>query len=251
MSDTLTDTTPADGPAPDTDGTPVITAHGLGVDGEHGPLFAGIDLSLGAGFHAIQMPGGHPQSALLLTLAGRLAPTAGTVSVYGDTTAPRIRRHCAIAAFADIDELEDAVTVATVLTEQRRWLSPWYRKVGAGAGYDVLTDVFGDLAAPQLDAYIGDLTDIQLFLLRVTLALMSDRDVLIVGDLEQVRDQGQRALAVDRLAALAARRTVVVGVTNPLGSTAADLLGSTAADPLGSTAAEHQLHDVRASMGGL
>ena len=34
----------------------VITAAGLGVDGEHGPLFSDIDLTLGAGFHAIQMP---------------------------------------------------------------------------------------------------------------------------------------------------------------------------------------------------
>lgn len=249
LNDTTSETTAAT-VSTDT-APPVITAAGLRVDGEHGPLFAGVDLSLDAGFHAIQMPGGHPQSALLLALAGRLAPTAGTVSVCGATTPPRIRRHCAIAAFADIDELEDAVTVATVLAEQRRWLSPWYRKVGPGAGYDLLVDVFGDLTAPALDAYIGDLTDIELFLLRVTLALMSDRDVLVVGDLEQVRDQEQRAAAVDRLAALAARRTVVVGVTNPLGSTAAGPTGSTAADTLGSTAAGHQLHDVRALMGGL
>jgi hypothetical protein len=242
LNDTISDTTPADEPTPDIDGgagspadTAVITAAGLGVDGEHGPLFAGIDLALDAGFHAIQMPGGHPQSALLLTLAGRLAPSAGTVSVHGATTPAHIRRHCAIAAFGDIDDLEDAVTVSTVLAEQRRWLSPWYRKVAAGAGYDELVAVFGDLTAPALDAYIGDLTDIELFLLRVTLALMSERDVLIVGDLEQVRDQEQRAMAVDRLAALAAQRTVVVGVTNPLGS----------------TPVQHHLHDVRALMGGL
>lgn len=37
---------------------PVITATGLGVDGEHGPLFSGVDLALTPGFHAIQMPGG-------------------------------------------------------------------------------------------------------------------------------------------------------------------------------------------------
>ncbi|MDM2320582.1 hypothetical protein PP554_22470, partial [Mycobacteroides abscessus] len=36
----------------------LITATGLGVDGEHGPLFSGIGLELTSGFHAIQMPGG-------------------------------------------------------------------------------------------------------------------------------------------------------------------------------------------------
>ncbi len=50
----------------------VITATGLGVDGEHGPLFSGIDLASRAGFHAVQMPGGPGQTTLLLTLAGRL-----------------------------------------------------------------------------------------------------------------------------------------------------------------------------------
>ena len=47
----------------------VITATGLGVDGEHEPLFAAVDLAIPEGFHAIQMPGGPGQTALLLTLA--------------------------------------------------------------------------------------------------------------------------------------------------------------------------------------
>jgi hypothetical protein len=46
----------------------LITATGLGVDGEHAPLFSDIDLALTSGFHAIQMPGGPGQTALLLTL---------------------------------------------------------------------------------------------------------------------------------------------------------------------------------------
>lgn len=44
----------------------------------------------------------------------------------------------------------------------------------------------------------------------------------MVGDLEQVRDNVRRAVAVERLAAIAAQRTVVVGVTNPLGTDAPD-----------------------------
>ena len=63
----------------DTDAPAVITAIGLGVDGEHGPLFSGIDLALPEGFHAIQMPGGPGQTTLLMTLAGRFKPTYGTL----------------------------------------------------------------------------------------------------------------------------------------------------------------------------
>lgn len=212
----------------------VITATGLRVDGEHGRLFGGVDFSCPPGLHALLLPGGHPQAALLLVLAGRLKPAAGKVVVRGATDPRAIRRHCAIAAFRDIDELEEAVTVGVVLAEQQRWLSPWYSTVPATAGYDRFLDVFGDIPAPGPDTYISDLSDLELFLLRVTLALLSDRPVLIVGDLEDVRDNGLRDLAAQRLGAIAEQRTVVVGLTNPLGA----------------NAPEHVLHDLRGQMGG-
>jgi ABC-type cobalamin/Fe3+-siderophores transport system ATPase subunit len=208
----------------------VITATGLGVDGEHGPLFSGIDLALPEGFHAIQMPGGPGQTTLLMTLAGRFKPTHGTLTVRGDTKPRAIRRHCAIAAFPDIDELEESVTVQTVLAEQRRWLAPWYAQIPREAGRTKMTEVFGDdTTPPSAGTYIVELSDLELFLLRITLATLSNRPILVVGDLEQVRDNARRAIAVDRLGALAKQCTVVVGVTNPLGSDAPD----------------HELHDHR------
>jgi hypothetical protein len=214
----------ADAPAPT-----LITAAGLGVDGEHGPLFSGIDLSLGSGFHAIQMPGGPGQTTLLLTLSGRFKASHGTLTVLGETKPRAIRRHCSIAAFPDIDELEESVTVQTVLTEQRRWLAPWYSRVPREAGRAELTTVFGDTPAPSPGTYIVELSDLELFLLRITLATLSNRPILVVGDLEQVRDNSRRAIAVDRLGAIATQCTVVVGVTNPLGADAPD----------------HELHDHR------
>ena len=207
----------------------MITATGLGVDGEHGPLFSGINLALAPGSNAIQMPGGPAQTTLLLTLAGRFKPTHGTVTVLGDSRPRAIRRHCAIAAFADIDELEESVTVETVLAEQRRWLAPWYSTVPIQAGQAELEMVFGENPPPSAKTYIVELTDLDLFLLRITLALLSKRPILVVGDLEQVRDNARRAIAVHRLGAVATQRTVVVGVTNPLG---ADAPG-------------HELHDHR------
>jgi hypothetical protein len=214
---------------PDAAAPALITANGLGVDGEHGPLFSGIDLALARGFHAIQMPGGPGQTTLLLTLAGRFKATHGTLTVLGDTTPRAIRRHCSIAAFADIDELEESVTVETVLAEQRRWLAPWYSPVPLQAGQAELTEVFGETTPPSHDTYIVELSDLELFLLRITLAVLSNRPILVVGDLEQVRDNSRRAIAVDRLGAIATQRTIVVGVTNPLGVDAPD----------------HELHDHR------
>ncbi|SOX55247.1 hypothetical protein MAAFP003_3934 [Mycobacterium ahvazicum] len=208
---------------------PVIAATGLGVNGEHGPLFSGVDLALAQGFHAIQMPGGPGQTTLLLTLAGRFKATHGSLTVLGATTPHAIRRHCSIAAFDDIDDLEESVTVETVLAEQRRWLAPWYSLVPLRGGQAELAEVFGETDPPPGDAYIVELSDLELFLLRITLALLSKRPILVVGDLEQVRDNARRAIAVERLGAIAEQRTVVVGVTNPLGTDAPD----------------HELHDHR------
>lgn len=208
---------------------PVIIARGLGVDGEHGPLFSGVDLTLTSGFHAIQMPGGPGQTTLLLTLAGRFRPSHGTLTVLGETTPRAIRRQCSIAAFEGIDELEDSVTVETVLAEQRRWLAPWYSSVPLQSGPAELAEVFGEMAPPSGDTYIVELSDLELFLLRITLALLSNRPILVVGDLEQVCDNSRRTIAADRLGVIAEQRTVVVGVTNPLGTEAPD----------------HELHDHR------
>ena len=93
---------------------------------------------------------------MLLTLAGRLKPSHGTVDVMGDTKPRVIRRHCAIAAFADIDELEEMVTVQTVLAEQRRWLAPWYSRVPLEAGQRELDLVFGEIPPPSPPTLIVD-----------------------------------------------------------------------------------------------
>lgn len=198
----------------------IIVSRGLTVEGEHAPLFSEVDLDLGPGLHAVHMPGGHSQKALLLTLAGRLKPSAGTVAVFGETAPRAIRKHCAIAAFGDIDDLDEAVTVGTVVTEQRRWLAPLFRRSSADVDRDVLALAFGDIERPKPTDYIGDLGDLETFLLQIALALCSDRPVLVVGDLEQVRDNARRAQAVQRLGAMAADRLVVVGVTNSLGDQA-------------------------------
>ncbi|ADG96790.1 conserved hypothetical protein [Segniliparus rotundus DSM 44985] len=208
---------------------PVIIADGLGVDGEHGPFFSDIRLALAPGLHAVRTSGPPAQSVLLLTLAGRFKPSRGELSVRGDVEPGKIRRHCAIAAFADIDELEEAVTVRTVLAEQRRWLAPWCSRAKAEPAAAVLGEVFAEIPPPPLAKYVADLSDLEVFLLRIALALVTDRPILVVGDLEQVRDSAHRALAARRLGALAARRTVVVGVANPLGDDAPD----------------HTLHDCR------
>ena len=196
---------------------------------QHGPLFSGIDLALTSGFHAIQMPGGPGQTALLLTLAGRLKATHGTVTVLGDAQPRAIRWHCSVAAFDEIDELEESVTVQTVLAEQRRWLAPWYARVPIKAGEAELGEVFGDTPA------VGRVVHRRAVRPGTVPAAHHAGAVFQPSDPGGWRPRAgpstitRRAIAVDRLGAIATQRTVVVGVTNPLGADAPD----------------HELHDRR------
>ncbi|MCX2715364.1 hypothetical protein OOK62_25280 [Mycolicibacterium sp. J2] len=212
---------------------PVITATGLTLRGEHGPLYSDVNLRIGQGFHVVRLPGGAGQQTLLLTVAGRMRATRGDLTVMGDSRPRAIRGHCAIAAFDAVDELDEAVTVRTVLSEQRRWLAPFFSRMHDD-GFDQLDKVFGDMHPPAPGTFIVELSDLELFLLRITLAVMSNRPILVVGDLEQVRDNERRSIAAARLGELATGCTVVLGATNLLGPDAPD----------------HELHDQRVLTGG-
>jgi len=74
----------------------------------------------------------------------------------------------------------------------------------ADAGGAEMVDVFGDIPAPDTKKYIVELSDLELFLLRITLPCSRSSDPGSRG-LEQVRDNSQRALAVERLGAIANR----------------------------------------------
>src|SRR6476660_5084345 len=68
--------------------TPVLVASGLGVQGNAGWIFRDVDLRLPAGsLTAVVGPAGCGRSSLLLALAGRMRPTAGSLSVLGHNLA--------------------------------------------------------------------------------------------------------------------------------------------------------------------
>ncbi|QDQ98487.1 ABC transporter ATP-binding protein [Tomitella fengzijianii] len=198
-----------------------IAADGLHATGPDGPVFGPVDLRIAeGGLHILQSPSGSGRTALLLALAGRFKVDAGTLTVLGARRPSEIRRSTALAGFRDIDEIDDAVRVRAVVREQLAWNSPWYRpapRFDDGAYSRLTLPVFGELAPPSPAAYIQDLGELELLLLRIALALSaSDARVLLVDDLEQVRDLGEQAVLARRLAAVGEHRTVVASAINPL-----------------------------------
>ena len=193
-----------------------INADSLELSAGRGPVYGPLSFELGGGLSVIRGDAGSGRTSLLLTLAGRMKPDAGVLTVGGHPL-PRdlraVQKMTAVCGFAGIDDLEDSVTVGAALKERRAWLAPWWQRVGRLNDVDVAeicAPTFGAVPIPHTGTVIWDLSDTQKFLLRITLAMMSGPDILFVDDLEQVRGRDSRAVLWSRLAFLASENTAVV-----------------------------------------
>ena len=108
--------------------------------GPWGPVYGPIDLDVDAGGVTVLVcPAGSGRTALLMTLAGRMRPVSGSLSVFGRTRARDIFSHAALAGIDELDTVAESVTVRDLITEQLRWDAKWYKLIGR-AGEDDLLD---------------------------------------------------------------------------------------------------------------
>ncbi|MBI5338708.1 hypothetical protein EV589_1366 [Mycobacterium sp. BK558] len=204
----------SDAPAPE----PAIVARGLTMRGPWGPVYGPVDLEVEAGGVTVLVcPAGSGRTALSMTLAGRMRPKSGTLSVFGRT---RVQDIFAAAALAGIDELDtvyESVTVCDLITEQLRWDARWYRLIRRADEADlarVCGPVFGELPLPPLSEYVEELTELDGLLLRIALANTARPPLLVVGNLEQVTSDHNRDLLVGRLVDLGREQTVLTASVN-------------------------------------
>lgn len=195
-----------------------VTARDLALHRARGVVYGPVDLTIEQGTLAVvQGPQGGGRSSLLLTLAGRMVPDrTSELTVLGEPLPRRrsaVQRRTALAGFAGIDDLDDAVTVREAVRERLAWLTPWYRRTRA-VNQDVLADltgpVFGDRPVPRADTVVWDLDEVDAMLLRVALAMLQAPELLVVDDVDQVHDSTRRQVVWDRLGAIAAAGTTVV-----------------------------------------
>ncbi|GHG47436.1 hypothetical protein GCM10011331_08240 [Flavimobilis marinus] len=196
-----------------------IVAKHLQLDGPHGPVYGPLDMYVETGdLVVLQGPQGSGRTSLLLTLAGRMRPSASTVQLtVGGQALPARRNHvqrrAAIAGFAGIDDLEPDVTVADAVRERLAWLTPWHRRTPSiTVDYldQVAAPVFGHRPVPTPRTLVHDLDEVDGMLLRIAVALLAEPELLVVDDLDQVHDTARRQIVWDRLAALAAAGLTVV-----------------------------------------
>lgn len=206
----------------ETSGSPVVVAQGITMRGPWGPVYGPIDLEIEAGGVTVLIgPAGSGRTALLMTIAGRMRPESGSLTVFGRTAGTEIFRHSALAGIDELDTVSESVTVRDLITEQLRWDAPWYRLVrraDQSALEQVCGPVFGELPLPPLDEYVEELTELDGLLLRIALANTARPELLVVGSVDQVTSDRNRELLVERLIDLGRTQTVVTATVNGVGA---------------------------------
>jgi ABC-type cobalamin/Fe3+-siderophores transport system ATPase subunit len=164
-------------------------------------------------------PAGSGRTALLMTLAGRMRPHDGELTVFGHTRAKDIFRVSALAGIDELDTVAESVTVRDLITEQLRWDAPWYRLVRRADEADlrrVCGPVFGELPLPPLTEYFEELSELDRLLLRIALANTSRPPLLVVGHLDFVTSDRNRDVLIGRLVDLGREQTVVTATVNEI-----------------------------------
>lgn len=201
-----------------------VQARGLQLHGSRGAVYGPLDLDLPTGgLVVLQGPQGGGRSSLLLTLAGRMVPDGGSqLTVLGESL-PRhrraVQRRAALAGFAGIDDLDGSVTVDATVRERLAWLSPWYARaprVDQRTFRRLAAPVFGPRPLPQVETMVWDLDEVDAMLLRVTLAMAQQPDLLLVDDVDQVHDSTRRQTVWSCLEALTTSGTTVVAAVASL-----------------------------------
>lgn len=197
-----------------------IHADSLELSADRGPVYGPLTFDTAGGLTVLRGDAGSGRTSLLLTLAARMKFDAGTLTV-GDYALPRdlrtVQKLSGIAGFAGIDELEESVAVGAAIRERQAWLAPWWSRVRKPNDVDVARicgETFGENPIPYANTVIWDLDDVSAFLLRITLAMLNEPEILFVDDIEQIRSQESRAIIWARLALLSEHTAVVVSASS-------------------------------------
>ncbi|GAA3121867.1 hypothetical protein GCM10017600_16800 [Streptosporangium carneum] len=159
-----------------------VHASGLSLKGGHGWVYRDVTLEAGPGsLTAVAGQAGSGRTSLLLTLAGRMKPTGGTLAVGGHHGPGRIRRVAALGLVDGVNDLDGALSVREHLRERVR--SPlWNRRQAARAT--------AALTAAGLERSPGDRTLIRALdreervRLGVALALLDEPGLLALDDVD-------------------------------------------------------------------
>ncbi|MFC5929414.1 ATP-binding cassette domain-containing protein [Cryobacterium melibiosiphilum] len=211
----------------------IIRATAMTIAGTGPRLRAGVDLHVAAGdLCVIAGSFGSGKSALALTLAGRMKASTGELTVLGHELprqASPVRQRVALANNTAINALDDTLTVGQHVAEAIVLNGPWWRPWTTHAQVDAIiaranavidslaptnADSNADSTARQAhrleplwrDEIVASTQPLPRLVLGVVLALMSAPEVLVIDDLDVLRDTDDRRLAWASLLVLTTQR---------------------------------------------
>ena len=197
----------------------ILVAQDMGVAASWGHIYGPVNFSVRrGGVTVIVGHGGRGRTALLLTLAGRMKPTSGSLEAFGIADKPQQLFTRAALGFVDeVDDIEQAIRVHDVITEQVRWAAPWWKWVPQSTQDDyerICRPVFGDLALPHLDSMVEELPELTAALLRIAIANMRKPEVLVVGGIDGLASDTAAHKLLERLVVLGEEQTVITADVN-------------------------------------
>ncbi len=187
---------------------PAIRLSGAAATGGRGRVFGPLTAASDRPITVILGPRGSGRTSLLLCIAGRMRLDEGALETLGEVRPSEIRRRTGLVGFEAIDALEPAVTLGDTLRERLAWALPWYRRtprVTPDLAEELLSEAFGDYPQPDPGVLVRELGSAEEALVRVSLALIEEPDLLVFDDFDALRDPAERALVAERLNGLAER----------------------------------------------
>lgn len=193
-------------------GQPYMAARGLELKTLAGYAYKGVDLEVSKGeLFAVRGRNGSGKTALLLTLAGRMKPTGGTLAVGGfdlPKQRAKVGRRVGLGVFAGLNELQESLTAMYAVGAE-------FELFGRKPKRD---QVIGYMRAWGIDdvadVRIKDLTAEKTAQLGIALAFAGDPDAVVIDDIEDQLTMSQSEGLMELLHRSARERDVaiVVGV---------------------------------------
>lgn len=192
-------------------GTCVITARNLDMHSLIGHPYSGVSLDVKQGqVFAIRGRNGSGKTALLLTLAGRMIFSKGSLEILGYKMPLRmgkVHRRIALALFEGLNDLPDSQKVRNAVAAE-------FELHGRAPKRDAVAAYLKECRLEDIaDHTIGSLTREQLVALGVQLAWVGHPDIIVVDDIETGLTLGQSAQIMKRLHVMAqsCNVTILVG----------------------------------------
>jgi len=203
-----------------------VSLSGWSMSGKQGSVFSDIDFEVPTGAIAIvRGPAGSGKTSFLLSLAGRMRISEGQGRL-GDLDirkqARAVRERVAVGHVEGVTDLEGDFTVAQHIAERQIMLQPWYKpwvsKSSLREVISLIQDTFRSasdfiddlpegtfsttdareadfLIDDEGEVFVSDLSELQKFFLEFGLASLSRPPVVVVDNIDYLREAADRARA--------------------------------------------------------